>query len=76
MFILETAFLLGKKIPAEVVKVAESGIHSAEDIAQLQAAGYHAFLIGESLMRAERPGEALRKLLQVPIRERRVPSRA
>ena len=60
---LETAFELAEKIPAGVVKVAESGIHSAGDVARLRAAGYDAFLIGESLMRAERPGEALRGLL-------------
>jgi indole-3-glycerol phosphate synthase len=63
---LQTAFDLGAKLPASVVGVAESGIHSADDVMQLRAAGYHAFLVGESLMRAERPGEALRQLLRVP----------
>jgi len=66
---LETAFELAGKIPAGVVKVAESGIHSADDVARLRAAGYDAFLVGESLMRAERPGDALRELLLVPSRE-------
>ncbi len=60
---LETAFELAAKFPSNVVPVAESGIHSAEDIARLRAAGYQAFLVGESLMRAARPGEALRALL-------------
>ena len=60
---LGTAFALAGKFPANVVRVAESGIHSASDIARLQAAGYHAFLVGESLMRAASPGEALRSLL-------------
>ena len=60
---LETAFVLVEKIPAGVVRVAESGIHSAEDVARLRAAGYNAFLVGESLMRAGRPGDALRELL-------------
>jgi len=64
----QTAFDLGSEIPAGVVRVAESGIHSGEDVAQLQAAGYQAFLIGESLMRAESPGAALRELMQVPSR--------
>jgi indole-3-glycerol phosphate synthase len=58
----ETAFRLAERLPKDVLKVAESGIRSGEDIAQLRAAGYQAFLIGESLMRAERPGEALRAL--------------
>jgi indole-3-glycerol phosphate synthase len=58
----ETAFRLAERLPKDVLKVAESGIRSGEDIARLRAAGYQAFLIGESLMRAERPGEALRAL--------------
>src|SRR5208337_3248337 len=60
---LETAFQLVEKFPANVVRVAESGIRSPEDVARLRAAGYDAFLVGESLMRAEKPGEALRVLL-------------
>jgi indole-3-glycerol phosphate synthase len=60
---LETALALAEKIPAGVVRVAESGIHSAEDVARLRAAGYDALLVGESLMRADSPGEALRGLL-------------
>jgi len=71
---LETAFRLAEKFPAGVVRVAESGIHSAEDVARLRAAGYDAFLVGESLMRAESPGEALRELMRVPSGEYRVPS--
>jgi indole-3-glycerol phosphate synthase len=59
----ETAFRLADRLPANVVRVAESGIRSGEDISRLHAAGYQAFLIGESLMRAERPGDALRSLL-------------
>src|SRR5277367_1485909 len=45
----ETAFRLGQRIPKNVVRVAESGIGSAEEIARLRAVGYQAFLIGESL---------------------------
>jgi indole-3-glycerol phosphate synthase len=60
---VETAFRVAARIPHSVLSVAESGIRSVEDIARLRAAGYQAFLVGESLMRAERPGEALRDLL-------------
>ncbi|MFZ0417250.1 MAG: indole-3-glycerol phosphate synthase TrpC [Candidatus Sulfotelmatobacter sp.] len=67
-----TAFRLAELLPKNVVRVAESGIRSGEDIARLRAAGYQAFLIGESLMRAERPGEALRAF--VANAELRVPS--
>jgi len=68
----DTTFRLAELLPKSVVRVAESGIRSGEDIARLRAAGYQAFLIGESLMRAERPGEALRALVASP--ELRVPS--
>jgi indole-3-glycerol phosphate synthase len=71
---LKTAFDLAEKFSAGVVRVAESGIHSAEDMARLRAAGYDAFLVGESLMRAASPGKALRELMRVPSGEYRVPS--
>jgi indole-3-glycerol phosphate synthase len=61
---LETATRLAEKIPATCVRVAESGIHSGADLARLRSAGYDAFLIGESLMKAERPGEALARLME------------
>lgn len=61
---LETAFRLSEKMPADCVRVAESGIGSGADVARLRSAGYDAFLIGESLMRAARPGMALAKLLE------------
>jgi indole-3-glycerol phosphate synthase len=60
---IETAVRLAKRIPPNVVSVAESGIHSGADIARLRSVGYQAFLVGESLMKAEKPGEALRVLL-------------
>jgi indole-3-glycerol phosphate synthase len=50
-------------MPSSVVRVAESGIHSGADIAQLRSAGYDAFLIGESLMNQSSPGDALRSLI-------------
>ena len=59
----ETAVRLAERLPKNVERVAESGIRSGEDITRLGAAGYQAFLVGEYLMRAERPGEALRALV-------------
>jgi indole-3-glycerol phosphate synthase len=69
---LRTALLLAQKFPPNVVRVAESGIRTGEDVTRLREAGYDAFLIGESLMRAERPGDALRDL--IVSTEPRVPS--
>lgn len=60
---LETSLRLVESLPKGAVRVAESGIHTADDIDQLRAAGFDAFLIGESLMRQPDPGAALRSLL-------------
>src|SRR5262249_555805 len=60
---LDTAFRLADSLPPNVVSVAESGIESGADIARLRSAGYDAFLIGETLMKAEHPGEALKSLI-------------
>ncbi len=60
---LETSLELVERIPASVVRVAESGIATTEDLLRLRAAGFDAFLIGESLMRQQDPGAALAALL-------------
>ena len=60
---LETSLNLVEQIPAATVRVTESGISTAGDIARLRKAGYNAFLIGESLMRQPDPGAALTELL-------------
>jgi indole-3-glycerol phosphate synthase len=70
---LETAFRLAEKFSSDVLRVAESGIHSSDDVARLRAVGYDAFLVGESLMRADSPGDELRQLMRIPSREYRVP---
>jgi indole-3-glycerol phosphate synthase len=61
---LERACELAEKLPKNAVRVAESGIHTQGDMRKLSAAGYEAFLIGESLMRESRPGGALAHLLR------------
>jgi indole-3-glycerol phosphate synthase len=60
---LETSEMLAPLMPSTVVKVAESGISKGRDIRRLRDAGYDAFLIGESLMKSEYPGETLKELL-------------
>ncbi len=65
---VENTVRLARSIPKGVLGVAESGIHTAGDIARLRDAGYQAFLIGESLMKAESPGGALHKLLEISDR--------
>ena len=61
---LERSIELVGMIPQSVVRVSESGIESGADVARLRAAGFDAFLIGESFMRKAEPGEALAELLR------------
>jgi indole-3-glycerol phosphate synthase len=61
---LETTLDLLPHLPAGSDVVTESGIGSAADVQRLRAAGVHRFLVGESLMRAESPGAALKELLR------------
>jgi indole-3-glycerol phosphate synthase len=61
---LETSLELVDQIPASVVRVTESGISTPDEMARLRAAGFDAFLIGESLMRQVDPGAALAELLE------------
>jgi indole-3-glycerol phosphate synthase len=63
---LETSLRLAGRIPPGVVKIAESGIHSASDVNRLRAAGFHAFLVGEHLMKSASPASALRALTGRP----------
>jgi len=59
---LETSLQVAARIPANVVKVSESGIHSRADVARLTDAGFQAFLVGEHLMKSADPSEALKEL--------------
>lgn len=61
---LETSLNLVNLIPDQFVKVAESGIHTAADIAMLRAAGYQGFLIGQRFMETSDPGRACREFIQ------------
>jgi len=63
---LQTSFYLASDLPKEITLVSESGIRTREDIERLRAAGFHAVLIGEELMRAEDEGKALKALLAGP----------
>ena len=61
---LRTSIDLASLAPPHATLVSESGIARGEDIRRLREAGYSAFLIGESFMRAADPGEALRRLIR------------
>jgi indole-3-glycerol phosphate synthase len=54
---------LAKQIPDGVIRVAESGIKTRADIDRLHAAGFDAFLVGESLLRRNDRAAAVRELV-------------
>ena len=54
---------IAEQLPSGTVRVSESGIRSATELHQLGAAGYHAVLVGTSLVRAADPAAALQRLL-------------
>ena len=60
---IQTARDLAARIPENTIKIAESGIYTHDEIKDLSTHGYHAFLVGESLMRQDDIGAAVRKLI-------------
>lgn len=61
---LATSEELAGRIPAEFVKVTESGLTTAADLQRLRAVGYRGFLMGEAFMRHSRPEKAVAALVQ------------
>lgn len=61
---LDTSERLAQRMPNHILRVAESGIQNRSDVNRLQNAGYHAFLVGEHLMRSPDPAAAVRALVE------------
>jgi len=60
---IDRSVQLADKVDAHTVLVAESGIQTAADVRQLAQSGIRAFLVGESLVRAEHPVNKLKELV-------------
>ena len=60
---LETSLALIDSVPDDCIAVSESGLRTAADLRRLRAAGFDAFLIGESLMVEQDPADTLSRLL-------------
>lgn len=56
---IEESLSMAAMLPADIVKVAESGLTSMEQVSELRAAGYQGFLMGERFMRYADPASAL-----------------
>lgn len=60
---IDSSLALFEKLPADRVKISESGISSVEAVRCLRQAGYRGFLMGENFMKEEHPAEALRQFI-------------
>ncbi len=59
----DRALQVGSKIPADVVRVAESGIANAGDVVRLIASGFDAILVGEAFVISTDPESLLREFI-------------
>ena len=59
---LETSLSLAREAPPDVLLISESGLNDRADLERLHSVGYRGFLIGETLMRAKDPQQALNEL--------------
>jgi indole-3-glycerol phosphate synthase len=60
---LDRVQAIAAELPADRIRVAESGVRGPRDLERLHAAGYDGFLVGEHLVRAEDPEQAVRELV-------------
>jgi indole-3-glycerol phosphate synthase len=61
---VQVSFDLVDKIPAEFVKISESGISHPQTVVDLQQVGYKGFLMGENFMKTSDPGKALEEFIK------------
>jgi indole-3-glycerol phosphate synthase len=64
---MELTKRLAPRLPKDTIKVAESGIGTPEDLAQMKWLGYDAVLVGTRFMRHTDPGATLGALLNAPL---------
>ena len=62
--LVENSFRLAEKLPADMLKVSESGISNAETVRELRQAGFRGFLIGECFMKTANPAESLKMFIE------------
>jgi indole-3-glycerol phosphate synthase len=62
---LNTCIRLRQHVPAEICFVAESGIHTAEDVARLSREGIDAILVGEALVKAKNVAQKVKELMTI-----------
>jgi indole-3-glycerol phosphate synthase len=60
---IERSLRMAEHIPADKIKVAESGINSIENILLFKENGFRGFLIGENFMKEENPSAAFERFV-------------
>ncbi len=60
---IETSLKMAEKIPADKIKIAESGISSVDNIRLFKQNGFKGFLVGENFMKEADPGKAFEKFV-------------
>ena len=60
---IERSLRMAEKIPADKIKIAESGINSVENVRLFKENGFKGFLIGEFFMKEENPGKAFEEFV-------------
>jgi indole-3-glycerol phosphate synthase len=61
---IERSLRMADSLPADKIKIAESGIEKSEQVRIFRENGYKGFLIGESFMKYEDPGKALKEFVE------------
>lgn len=61
---VQQSYDIAKLLPQEFTLVSESGISKPETVKELREAGFRGFLIGETFMKEQDPGEALKNFIQ------------
>ncbi len=61
---IQASVLVSKLIPEHFVKISESGLSNPASIAELRAAGFKGFLIGETFMKTDNPGQACNEFIE------------
>lgn len=61
---IQTSLKLAEKIPADFIKISESGISSPDAIKELKEAGFQGFLIGERFMKTDRPCQSCAEFIK------------
>lgn len=61
---IQNSYRLAELLPKEACKVSESGISDPQTVRELRNVGFRGFLIGETFMKTENPGDALRMFIE------------